>query len=161
MSSHEPALPHACLWSDALTGDYSPAFTEGPPLAIEVDCYAGYRGEETPRRFSIGDRDGNMVSLIVAGRLYQLQVLHHDHYTARAARQQQRIVKLDPPRGTIYDARGRELAVSVPVAYGASRPSATPPSTRKPKPARRPPSRKRPSTPRRPSAMRPRCTPGH
>ncbi len=25
-------------------------------LSIEVECYAGYRGEETPRRFRVGDR---------------------------------------------------------------------------------------------------------
>jgi hypothetical protein len=25
-------------------------------MLIEVDCYAGYRGEETPRRFYIGQR---------------------------------------------------------------------------------------------------------
>ena len=24
--------------------------------AVDVDCYAGHRGEETPRRFRIGDR---------------------------------------------------------------------------------------------------------
>ncbi len=27
-----------------------------PNIAIEVDCYAGYRGEETPRRFTLGER---------------------------------------------------------------------------------------------------------
>lgn len=27
-----------------------------PPLALSVECYAGYRGEETPVRFRIGDR---------------------------------------------------------------------------------------------------------
>jgi len=53
--------------------------------------------------------------LLVAGRLNQLQVLRYDHYVAKAERQQQRVVVLDPPRGTIYDARGRELAVSVQV----------------------------------------------
>ena len=26
------------------------------PLSLKVECYAGYRGEETPRRFSLGDR---------------------------------------------------------------------------------------------------------
>jgi len=26
------------------------------PLSIKVECYAGYRGEETPQRFYIGDR---------------------------------------------------------------------------------------------------------
>jgi cell division protein FtsI/penicillin-binding protein 2 len=51
----------------------------------------------------------------IAGRLYHLQVAQYDHYVSKAARQQQRVIKLDPPRGTIYDARGRELAVSVQV----------------------------------------------
>jgi cell division protein FtsI (penicillin-binding protein 3) len=51
----------------------------------------------------------------IAFRLYQLQVLRYDHYAAKAARQQQRVVELDPPRGTIYDSQGRELAVSVQV----------------------------------------------
>lgn len=48
-------------------------------------------------------------------RLYRLQVVQHDEYVSRAERQQQRIVELDAPRGTIFDARGRELAVSVQV----------------------------------------------
>jgi hypothetical protein len=26
------------------------------PFDITVECYAGYRGEETPRRFRLGDR---------------------------------------------------------------------------------------------------------
>ncbi len=51
----------------------------------------------------------------VVGRLYYLQIEHHEIYSTRAGRQQQRVVKIDPPRGTIYDARGRELAVSVEV----------------------------------------------
>ena len=28
----------------------------GKPLRVEVECYAGYRGEETPRRFRIDGR---------------------------------------------------------------------------------------------------------
>jgi len=48
-------------------------------------------------------------------RLYHLQVNRHDEFARRAERQQQRVIELDPPRGTIYDARGRELAVSVEV----------------------------------------------
>ncbi len=48
-------------------------------------------------------------------RLYYLQVNRHDEFARRAERQQQRVIELDPPRGTIYDARGRELAVSVEV----------------------------------------------
>ncbi|MEO8275560.1 MAG: penicillin-binding protein 2 [Thermoanaerobaculia bacterium] len=51
----------------------------------------------------------------IAVRLYHLQVNRHDEFEHRAERQQQRVIELDPPRGTIYDARGRELAVSVEV----------------------------------------------
>jgi cell division protein FtsI (penicillin-binding protein 3) len=51
----------------------------------------------------------------IAGRLYLLQVVRHDAYAARAVEQQQRVLELTPARGTIYDARGRELAVSVQV----------------------------------------------
>jgi hypothetical protein len=29
---------------------------DGQTLCISVDCYAGYRGEETPLRFRLGDR---------------------------------------------------------------------------------------------------------
>src|SRR6185436_8852714 len=58
---------------------------------------------------------GGLWVAAIAGRLYQLQVASHDHYVAKAERQQQRVGVLDPPRGTIYDAQGRELAVSVQV----------------------------------------------
>jgi cell division protein FtsI/penicillin-binding protein 2 len=58
---------------------------------------------------------GGFWALAITGRLYYLQVVRYDHYQEKAARQQQRDVKLDPPRGTIYDARGRELAVSIQV----------------------------------------------
>ncbi len=30
--------------------------TAGHLLAVRVECYAGHRGEETPRAFTIGDR---------------------------------------------------------------------------------------------------------
>jgi cell division protein FtsI/penicillin-binding protein 2 len=61
--------------------------------------------------------------LAIAGRLYYLQVERYEHYTSKAERQQQRVIKLDPPRGTIYDARGRELAVSVQVDSAYAVPS--------------------------------------
>ena len=32
-----------------------PSHTD-PDIVIEVECYAGHRGEETPRRFSLGER---------------------------------------------------------------------------------------------------------
>jgi cell division protein FtsI (penicillin-binding protein 3) len=52
---------------------------------------------------------------LIGLRLYQLQVVNHERYVRKAHQQQQRVVRLDPPRGTIYDAAGRELAVSVEV----------------------------------------------
>jgi hypothetical protein len=33
-------------------------------MEIEVECYAGYRGEETPRRFSIGERSVQVARII-------------------------------------------------------------------------------------------------
>jgi cell division protein FtsI (penicillin-binding protein 3) len=51
--------------------------------------------------------------LALTARLYDLQVVEHERYTEIARRQQMDVVELDPPRGTIFDARGRELAVSV------------------------------------------------
>ena len=51
----------------------------------------------------------------IGARLAWLQVHRHEHYARRAANQQQRVLDLEPPRGTIYDARGRVLAVSVEV----------------------------------------------
>ncbi len=49
----------------------------------------------------------------IVGRLGQLQILEHAAYAERAEDQQHRVVELDAPRGTVYEARGRELAVSV------------------------------------------------
>jgi len=48
-------------------------------------------------------------------RLAGLQIERHDEYRARAESQRRIVVELEPPRGTIYDARGRALAVSVEV----------------------------------------------
>ena len=33
-------------------------------MNIRVECYAGYRGEETPRRFFIGDRTVEVIDVI-------------------------------------------------------------------------------------------------
>lgn len=52
---------------------------------------------------------------LVAARLVYLQVYEHAELTARAERQQERVIKIEPKRGTIYDRMGRELAVSVDV----------------------------------------------
>jgi len=57
---------------------------------------------------------------LVALRLVYLQVYDRAELAARAERQQERLVKLEPKRGTIYDCMGRELAVSLDVdsVYG-------------------------------------------
>ncbi|HEY2290701.1 MAG TPA: penicillin-binding protein 2 [Thermoanaerobaculia bacterium] len=67
------------------------------------------------RRLAVVAGFGAVWVLLIAGRLYDLQVLRYEHYANKAERQQQRVVTLDPPRGTIYDAQGRELAVSIQV----------------------------------------------
>ena len=54
-------------------------------------------------------------SLAIGVRLFALQVQQHEHFRDKAARQQRLVVDLEPPRGTIYDARGRQLAVSIEV----------------------------------------------
>ncbi|MFA6956087.1 MAG: penicillin-binding transpeptidase domain-containing protein [Thermoanaerobaculia bacterium] len=53
-------------------------------------------------------------SIVVVGRLAQVQILRHDDYVAKAARQQERTIELSPVRGSILDTRGRILAESVP-----------------------------------------------
>jgi cell division protein FtsI (penicillin-binding protein 3) len=52
---------------------------------------------------------------LVVARLYELQVERHQEFRGRAERQQLLEVELAAPRGTVYDARGRELAVSIDV----------------------------------------------
>lgn len=57
---------------------------------------------------------------LVALRLVYLQVYQQAELADRAERQQERLVKLESKRGTIYDRAGRELAVSLDVdsVYG-------------------------------------------
>jgi cell division protein FtsI (penicillin-binding protein 3) len=52
---------------------------------------------------------------VVLGRLSYLQLLCYSEYFAKAQHQQQRIFEISPKRGTIYDRKGRELAVSLPM----------------------------------------------
>lgn len=46
-------------------------------------------------------------------RLFYVQVIEHDYYVLRANRQRQSVITLDPERGKIIDARGRDLAISI------------------------------------------------
>jgi cell division protein FtsI/penicillin-binding protein 2 len=48
-------------------------------------------------------------------RLVHLQIFQYADLSARARRQQSRSFQISPQRGTIYDRRGRELAISVSV----------------------------------------------
>ncbi len=41
-----------------MTGD------ETPVLTVRVECYAGHRGEETPRAFLLGDRRIEVVDVL-------------------------------------------------------------------------------------------------
>lgn len=51
----------------------------------------------------------------VVVRLSYLQLFQYSEYLAKAERQQERIFEISPMRGTIYDSKGRELAVSLPM----------------------------------------------
>jgi cell division protein FtsI (penicillin-binding protein 3) len=51
----------------------------------------------------------------VLARLGYLQLFCYSEYLAKAQHQQQRIFEISPKRGTIYDRKGRELAVSLPM----------------------------------------------
>ena len=53
-------------------------------------------------------------ALVIVARLVHVQLVKHDHYVARAQRQQERTLDLNPVRGSILDARERVLAESVP-----------------------------------------------
>jgi cell division protein FtsI (penicillin-binding protein 3) len=52
---------------------------------------------------------------LIVGRLSYLQIYCYSEYLDRAHKQQQHMVEVNPERGTIYDRRGRELAVSLPM----------------------------------------------
>lgn len=51
----------------------------------------------------------------ICGRLVWLQIVQYGFLTQKAARQQQRAIEVAPPRGIIYDRKGRELAMSIQV----------------------------------------------
>jgi cell division protein FtsI (penicillin-binding protein 3) len=51
----------------------------------------------------------------VLARLSYLQLFCYSDYLTKAQHQQQRIFEISPKRGTIYDRKGRELAVSLPM----------------------------------------------
>lgn len=53
---------------------------------------------------------------IILLRLFHVQVIQHEHYSVRAARQRNGVVPLLPERGPILDRNGKPLAISVPMS---------------------------------------------
>ena len=53
--------------------------------------------------------------VLIVGRMFQLQVLKKEQLYKLAARQQHVQIPLVPKRGTVYDSKGNELAVSIEV----------------------------------------------
>jgi cell division protein FtsI (penicillin-binding protein 3) len=54
-------------------------------------------------------------ALVIAGRLFWLQVVRHKEFVERAQKQQQRTFEVAPRRGVLYDRNLRELAMTVQV----------------------------------------------
>ena len=54
-------------------------------------------------------------SCLIVFRLVDLQIVRYPEMRERARRQQNRVFEISPERGTIYDRRNRELAVSIKV----------------------------------------------
>ena len=54
-------------------------------------------------------------SVLLVFRFVHLQIFQYTDLSAKAERQQSRSFEISPQRGTIYDRRGRELAISVTV----------------------------------------------
>jgi cell division protein FtsI (penicillin-binding protein 3) len=52
-------------------------------------------------------------AVVIVFRLMQIQLVRHDHYVARAQKQQESTLALHPVRGSILDVRGRVLAESI------------------------------------------------
>ena len=54
-------------------------------------------------------------ALVIAGRLFWLQVVRHAEFVERAQKQQERTIEVAPRRGVLYDRNLRELAMTVQV----------------------------------------------
>src|SRR5210317_1478882 len=53
--------------------------------------------------------------LLLVLRLFQLQVLEHDRHAARSEKNRIEVQPIAPPRGEIYDRKGRLIAGNLPV----------------------------------------------
>lgn len=62
--------------------------SESPFTAVDVECYAGYRGEETPRRFRLGERQIEIADVVDRWlapdhRYFKVQDAEGDFYILR------------------------------------------------------------------------------
>jgi cell division protein FtsI (penicillin-binding protein 3) len=71
--------------------------------------------DQGARRVHMLARLALLWAVLIAGRLFQLQVLQHDKYLALAQQQQERVMEIQAPRGSILDRSGQSLAMSLPV----------------------------------------------
>ncbi len=58
---------------------------------------------------------GILAFVVLAGRLFMVQILAHDKYEEMAVEQQTKETNVSAPRGTIYDRNGKVLAMSADV----------------------------------------------
>lgn len=74
-------------------------------LTLRVECYAGYRGEETPQRFHIGDR-----TVVVAEVIDRWLAPEHRYFKVRGDDGDLYIIRHDVPTGrwemTMFESRG-------------------------------------------------------
>ena len=77
-------------------------------LSLQVQCYAGYRGEEKPRRFTLGTRNIEVLEVID-----QWLAPDHRYFKLRGDDEGIYILRHDVTTGrwelTLYDARGIKL----------------------------------------------------
>ena len=71
--------------------------------------------ERPVKRVRLVARFAFIWAAIIVFRLFYLQVVHHDAFRQMADRQQERLVRIQPPRGVIFDRTGQRLAMSLPV----------------------------------------------
>jgi len=98
--------PSAAEWS----GAPRPAPSQGPPAAI-------LRSRLARMGAGLG-----FFLLLVFARLFQVQVLDHESYAARATAQQERRVTLPAARGDVLDRNGRVLLHTLPCRTLVARP---------------------------------------
>jgi cell division protein FtsI (penicillin-binding protein 3) len=67
------------------------------------------------RRVHLLARLAFLWAALIAARLLQLQIVQHDKYLSQAQQQQEKVVEVRAPRGTIIDRAGQPLAMSLPV----------------------------------------------